>query len=92
MFTPTVAEPVDRRDFSPDVIIVRFESDEFGEQGTERSVSVEIFDDEIDEADIEVFIIGISLNESVDSRSGVSMSRASSLCLIADDDGNGCKR
>ena len=96
MFTPTyilhVAEPVDRRDFSPDVIVVKFESDEFGIQVSERSVPVEIFDDEIDEAHTEVFIISIFLNESMDSRSGISISRASSLCLIADDDGNDCNR
>ncbi len=75
--------PEDRRDFVPDMIAVTFEADEFGIQGSDIQVRVPIVDDDVDEADEEVFILVVAAP-------GISVEaagRTSSLCIIQDDDG-----
>ena len=75
----------ERQDFSSDMIIVRFEADEIGEQIDNVPASVPIFDDLIDEAQEEVFIIDLTLNSSVNDN--INITRRSSLSRIMDNDG-----
>lgn len=77
-----------RGDFSTDVITVRFEADEIGSPINDVFVQVPIFNDGIEEAIEEVFVIDLTLNSSINSQ--ISIIRRSSLCRINDDDGE-CK-
>ena len=67
------------------MITVRFEADEIGSQISDVSVQVPIFNDGIEEAIEEVFVIDLMLNSSINSQ--ISIIRRSSLCRIIDDDG-----
>lgn len=60
-----------------------FEADETGEQQNSIIVQVPIVDDDVNEADEEVFVVSLSLSEPNDR---VSIARNSSLCRITDDD------
>ncbi len=75
----------DRRDFSTDVITVRFEADQTGPQVNEVTASVPIIDDDIDEAPEEVFMIDLTLLSSINTLTRIN--RRSSLCIINDNDG-----
>ena len=81
------AYPPDREDFFSDVIMVTFPADEIGPQINDVAASIVIFDDEINEALQEVFIVVLSL-ESSTNPGIVVISRASSLCRIIDNDGS----
>ena len=81
------AYPPDREDFSSDVIMVTFPADEIGPQINDVAASIVIFDDEINEALQEVFVVVLSL-ESSTNPGNVVISRASSLCRIIDNDGS----
>ena len=65
---------------------MRFESDEIGLQVNNVPVPVPITDDTIDEAQVELFIIHLTLGESMNA-GGVNITREVSLCRITDDDG-----
>ncbi len=75
----------ERQDFNNSVITVIFEADEFGNQVNDVPVPVPIADDEIDEAQEEVFVIDLTLQSSINSQ--ISIARRSSLARINDDDG-----
>ena len=75
---------MDRVDFDPSVITVRFEADEGGQQNNVSS-PVPIFDDDIDEANEEFFVMNLRLTDSV-SGSGIVISRPNSLGIIRDND------
>ena len=75
----------DRRDFSTDLITVRFEADQTGPQVNEVTASVPIVDDDIDEAPEEVFMIDLTLLSSINAL--IRINRRSSLCIINDNDG-----
>ncbi len=65
--------------------MVRFEADEFGDQVDDVPAPVPIFDDLINEAQEEVFIIDLTLNSSFNDN--IEISRQSSLGRIFDNDG-----
>ena len=67
------------------MITVIFETDELGNQVNDVAVLVPITDDDIDEAQEEVFVIDLTLQSSINSQ--ISIGRRSSLCRINDDDG-----
>lgn len=77
----------ERKDFNNSVITVIFEADEIGASINNVSVSVPIFDDEIDEAEAEVFVVDLTLASSNVNNNQIAISRRSSLCAINDDDG-----
>ena len=81
------AYPPDREDFSSDVIVVTFQADEMGTQINDLAAPVVIFDDEINEALEEVFIVVLTLQSSTDPDS-VIITRKSLLCRIIDNDGS----
>ena len=64
-----------------------FPSDEFGTQINDLAAPIVIFDDEINEAPEEVFIVVLSLQSSTKPDS-VIITRESSLCRIIDNDGS----
>ncbi len=70
--------------------MVRFEADEIGEQIDDEPAPVPIFDDLIDEAQEEVFIIDLTLDSSINDR--IEISRRSSLSRINDNDGKSIER
>ena len=86
LYPLTPAYPPDREDFSSDVVVVTFPADEIGPQINDVAASIVVFDDEINEALQEVFIVVLSLENST-SPGNVVISRASSLCKIIDNDG-----
>ena len=63
-----------------------FPADEFGPQINDLDAPIVIFDDEINEALEEVFIVVLTLQSSTDPGS-VIITRVSSLCRIIDNDG-----
>ena len=67
------------------MLTVIFEPDEFGDAINDVSVPVPIVDDEIDEAQEEVFVVDLTLSSSINNQ--ITISRRSSLCRINDDDG-----
>ena len=75
----------DREDFSSDVITVTFPADETGTQINDMPAPIVIFEDEINEALEEVFIVVLTLQSSTDPGS-VIITRVSSLCRIIDND------
>ena len=81
------AYPPEREDFSSDVIMVTFPADEIGPQINDVAAPIVIFDDEINEALQEVFIVVLSLENSTNP-GNVVISRVSSLCRIIDNDGS----
>ena len=81
------AYPPDREDFSPDVVVVTFPADEEGIQIIDVPAPVVVFDDEINEAPEEIFIVVLTLDNSTNP-GNVVISRASSLCRIIDNDGS----
>ena len=83
------AYPPDREDFSSDVVVVTFQADEFGPQINDMPAPIVIFDDEINEALEEVFIVVLTLENSTNA-DGVAITRESSVCGIIDDDGLYC--
>ena len=76
----------DRRDFSTDVITIRFEADQTGPQVNEVTAPVPIVDDDIDEAQEEVFMIDLTLLSSINITLTL-INRRSSLCILNDNDG-----
>ena len=64
-----------------------FPADEFGPQINDLAAPIVIFDDEINEAPEEVFIVVLSLQSSTNPDS-VIIGRAFSLCRIIDNDGS----
>ncbi len=72
------------QDFNSSVISVTFQSDELGPQINDVPAPVQIFDDDIDEAQEEVFFIDLTLNSSINNN--VQISRQNSLCIISDND------
>ena len=66
--------------------MVTFQADEFGHQINDVPTPIVIFDDEINEALEEVFIVVLTLQSSTDPGS-VIITRVSSLCRIIDNDG-----
>ena len=79
------AYPPDREDFSSDVVIVTFQSDETGTQINDIPAPIVIFDDEINEALKEIFIVVLTLESSTNPDSVIT-TRVSSLCRIIDND------
>ncbi len=75
----------ERQDFNSSVLTVIFQADEIGLQISDILVPVGIFDDDIDEAQEEVFIIDLTLQSSINN--SLEIARRSSLCRINDDDG-----
>ena len=75
----------ERQDFNNSVITVIFEADEFGNQVNDVLVPVPITDDDIDEAQDEMFVIDLTLQSSINSQ--ISIDCRSSLARINDDDG-----
>ncbi len=75
----------ERKDFNNSVLTVIFEADEIGDAINDVSVPVGIFDDEIDEAKEEVFVVDLTLGSAINNQ--ITISRRSSLCRIYDDDG-----
>ncbi len=67
------------------MLTVIFEADEIGDAINDVSVPVGIFDDKIDEAQEEVFVVDLTLSEAINDQ--ITISRRSSLCRINDDDG-----
>ena len=82
------AYPPDREDFSSEVAVVIFQADEFGPQINDVPAPIVIFDDEINEALEEIFIVVLTL-ESSSNPAGVAITRECSLCRIIDNDGSG---
>ena len=80
------AYPPDREDFSSDVIMVTFLADEIGHQINDVPTPIVIFDDEINEALEEVFIVVLTWENSTNA-DGVAITRESSVCRIIDNDG-----
>ncbi len=76
----------ERQDFNASVLTVTFQADEIGPQISDVPVPVGIFDDDIDEAQEEVFIIDLTLESSINDR--IEIVRRSSLSRINDNDGN----
>lgn len=68
------------------MINVTFPADEFGTQINNVMSPVSIFDDEINEALVEVFIIVLTLENAINP-DRVVITRPSSLCRIVDNDG-----
>ena len=64
-----------------------FQVDEFGTQINDVPAPIVIFDDEINEAPEEVFIVVLTLESSTNPDS-VIITRDSSLCRIIDNDGS----
>ena len=74
-------------DFNNSVIMVTFEADELrATPETTRTVPIPIFDDAIDEASQELFVVSLSVSDSV-GPGGVRVTRRTSECKIADNDG-----
>ncbi len=65
---------------------MRFESDEIGIQVSDVPVPVPITQDAINEAREELFVVHLTLGESMNA-GGVNIIREVSLCRITDDDG-----
>lgn len=80
------AYPPDRQDFSSDVFLLTFQADEFGPMIIDVGAQMVIFDDEINEAREEVFIVVLTLKSSTNPN--VVITRRSSLCRIVDNDGS----
>ncbi len=74
----------ERQDFNSSVIRITFQADEFGPQLNDVAAPVQIFDDDIDESQEEVFIIDLTSNSN---NPNIQISRRSSLCKISDNDG-----
>ena len=68
------------------MLTVTFQADEFGTQINDVPSPVVIFDDEINEAPEEVFIVVLTLEDSTNP-DGVAITRNTSLCVIMDNDG-----
>ena len=66
--------------------MVTFQADKFGRQINDMAAPIVIFDDEINEALEEVFIVVLTLESSTDPGS-VIITRVSSVCRIIDNDG-----
>ncbi len=62
-----------------------FQPDELGPEINDVPAPIEIFDDDIDEAQEEVFVIDLTLNSSINKN--IQIDRRSSLCIISDNDG-----
>ena len=76
----------DVADFSNTTIIITFDPDEDrGRNNNELSVPIPIFDDSIDEANEQVFIVQLKVVGGANVNS-VTISRQVSLCRIIDDD------
>ena len=67
--------------------MVTFQADEFGPQINDMPTPIVIFDDEINEALEEVFIVVLTLESSTNPDS-VIITRVASLCRIIDNDGS----
>ena len=67
--------------------MVTFQADEFGHQINDMAAPIVIFDDEINEALEEVFIVVLTMESSTNPGS-VIITRESSLCRIIDNDGS----
>lgn len=79
----------DVADFNNTTIIITFDPDEDrGRNNNELSVPILIFDDSIDEANEQVFIVQLKVVGGANVNS-VTISRQVSLCRIIDDD---CKK
>ena len=86
--TILLAFPEEKRDFSTDPVNITFNADE-GSAEPERSISIPIVNDGVDEAIEENFIVLLTLVEA-SNLSGVNVSqpaRISSVCHIVDVDG-----
>ncbi len=68
---------------------MRFESDEIGLQVNDVPVPVPITDDTINEAQEELFVVHLTLGESMNA-GGINIIREVSLCRITDDDCEYC--
>jgi len=83
-----VAFPEEDRDFSTDPVNITFNADE-GSAQAERSIFIPIVSDGVDEANVEIFIVLLTIVEASNA-TGVNVSqpaRISSLCRIVDVDG-----
>ena len=79
--------PLERQDFSTDVISITFPADEIGSATNFIDVTVSIIDDEIDEAE-EFFIVVLRLNaENATVPNKIGLSRKLSVGRIIDNDG-----
>ncbi len=63
-----------------------FEPDEIGSQVNDAPVPVPITDDLINEAQEEVFLVHLTIGDSINAE-GIRITRDVSLCRITDDDG-----
>ena len=69
------------------MVVVTFPADEEGIQIIDVPAPVVVFDDEINEALEEIFIVVLTL-DNLTNPGNVVISRASSLCRIIDNDGS----
>ena len=72
-------------DFNNTVLTVRFEPDDSA-ANNERSAPVIIFDDAINEATEQVFVVQLRLIQSESSDTVILTERPASLCRIVDND------
>ncbi len=78
--------PEDRRDFSSEVVTMTFPADEFGQQMNDVPAPVPIINDAINEAQEELFVISLGLENAINP-AGTEITRSVSLCRISDNDG-----
>ena len=76
---------VDLNDFDNTVIRITFDPDEI-QPNDDRAAPIRIFDDPINEASEQVFVVQLHLINSTDSGSVFLTTRQSSLCRIIDND------
>ena len=69
------------------MVVVTFPADETGPQINDISAPIVIFDDELNEALEEIYIVVLTLESSTNPGS-VIITRESSLCRIIDNDGS----
>ena len=85
-----LGSPEDRRDFGITEFTVTFEVDEgTTSPNNDVPVPVPVRDDEFDEADEEVFIIILSVNNGTNTE-GIMIMRDAALCRIGDNDSKFC--
>ena len=75
----------DVNDFNNAVITATFEADAGGNLQTDLNVPIPVFDDEIDEAHAQVFIVQLVVDNAV-NRGLITIERAASNCIIIDND------
>ena len=73
-------------DFNNSAIVVTFQADETGQHMDDVDTPVPIVDDDINEADEQIFVVTVEVVNATDMFR-ITLEREDSLCRIRDDDG-----